>query len=161
MKGPLVAALVVIVLIATGIGYFLLLPPSASNSPANSGTGISSTFITLSTPQTQSTKQATSTQVTSGPAQVSVSTVACNTNDGKCTITLVNTGGTAVGATGCTLNGQPGVFTPPPGDVPPGGSANVSCAPPTGGAIPIPGFRVEGSIQLTDGSSVHYISAWK
>jgi hypothetical protein len=72
----------------------------------------------------------------------------------------VNTGGAAVQATGCTLNGQLGVFAPANSNVPAGGSAIVSCAPSAGGAIPIPGFHVEGSIKLSDGSSVSYIGTW-
>lgn len=63
-------------------------------------------------------------------------------------------------ATGCTINGLSGVFVPSQGPIKPDGSATVTCAPGAGGAIPIPGFHVEGNIELSDGSSVHYSGNW-
>ena len=160
MKVRVVAAIVVILLAGAGIAYFLLFSPPTSNPTTDTGTNASSTFITITTPQTQNTRQTTSARVTSMTAEVTANIAFCNASDKACTITLVNTGGIAVEATGCTLNGQPGVFAPPSSNVPPGGSVNVSCAPSAGGAIPIPGFHVEGSIRLSDGSLVNYIGTW-
>jgi hypothetical protein len=160
LKGPLVAALVVVLLAGAGSAYLFLNSPSTSGRSSENGTNQSSSSTTVPIPQTQTTQRTTSVKVTNATAQIAASVVTCNADKGACVITLVNTGGTAVGASGCTLNGLPGVFVPAPGDVPPGGSVNVSCAPSTGGAIPIPGFHVEGSIQLSDGSSVHYTGTW-
>jgi len=146
MKGPLVTALVVLLLAGAGGAYLFLHSPPTSSRSSDTGTSASTSSTSLVVAHT--------------PANVTASFVACIANKGTCTITLVNSGGTAIGATGCTLNGLPGVFTPGPGSVPPGGLVNVSCAPSTGGAIPIPGFHVEGFIQLSDGSSVHYTGSW-
>lgn len=163
MKGPLVAVLVVIILlVGAGSTYLFLYSPSASTQSSDTGTSQSSSSTTITTvpvPQTQSTQQTTS-KVTVTTAQVTASVVTCNADSKACIIKLVNTGGAAVGATGCTLNGLPGFFVPPPGEIPPGGAVNVSCSPSEGGAIPIPGFHVEGFIQLSDGSSVHYTGTW-
>ncbi len=161
MKGPLVAVLVVIILlVGAGSTYLFLYLPSASTQSSDTGTSqSSSSTTTVPVPQTQSTQQTTS-KVTITTAQVTASVVTCNADSKACIIKLVNTGGAAVGATACTLNGLPGVFVPPPGEIPPGGAVNVSCSPSEGGAIPIPGFHVEGFIQLSDGSSVHYTSTW-
>ncbi|MDA4117048.1 MAG: hypothetical protein OK455_01740 [Thaumarchaeota archaeon] len=163
MKGPLVAAALVVILLAgAGGAYLFLHSPSTPTSSTSSNTGTSqsssSTSITIS--QTQSTQRTTNSQFTSATAQVTASVVACDANKGACIIRLVNAGGTAAAATGCTLNGLPGVFVAASGGVPPGGSVNVSCAPSAGGAVPIPGFHVEGFIQLGDGSSVHYTGTW-
>ena len=161
MKSPFVAALVAVVLVA-GAGAYLLFDASSSSTSRpseNITTSQTPSFTTTPTRQTQSI-QSTTYKVTAATAQVTVGDVNCNANQGTCVITLVNSGGTPVGATSCTLNGQQGVFAPTPVNVPPGGSADVSCAPAKGGAIPIPGFHVEGLIQLTDGSSVSYASRW-
>jgi len=161
MKRPLVAGLVVVLFVGAGAYLFSQASsPAISSSLSNdTRTSLSSSFNTIPIPQTQST-QRTTYQIMAATAQISVSVVNCNVNQGTCTITLVNAGGTSVGATGCTLNGQAGVFGPAPGNVPPGGSVDISCAPAKGGAIPIPGFHVEGLIQQSDGSSVSYIGRW-
>jgi hypothetical protein len=167
MKGPLVAALVVILLAGVGSAYLFLSSPSTSSLSSVTGTSQSSSSTTVpvsqtqsTISQTQSTQRTTSIQITNATAQVTASVVTCNADKGTCVITLVNTGGTAVDATSCTLNGLPGVFVPAPSNIPSGGSVSVSCAPSKGGAIPIPGFHVEGFIQLSNGSSVHYTSNW-
>jgi hypothetical protein len=164
MKGPLVAAALVVILLAGAGGAYLFLhsPSTPTTSPSsNAGTSQSSSSTAVTISQTQSTQRTTTySQFTNATAQVTASVVSCDANKGTCIIRLVNTGGTAVAATGCTLNGLPGVFVAASGDVPPGGSVNVSCAPSAGGAIPIPGFHVEGFIQLSDGSSVHYTGTW-
>jgi hypothetical protein len=146
MKGPLVAALVVILLVGAG-GAYLLLHSASTSSTSSTGTN-QSTSSTSSLTQTQN-----------APAHITLSFVTCTSDAGTCVITLVNSGGTAVGATGCTLNGVTGVFVP--SSIPPGGIVNVSCAPPKGTAIPIPGFHVEGFVQLGDGSSVQYTGSWQ
>jgi hypothetical protein len=161
MKRPLVAGLVVAILLA-GAGAYLFVnaPPPPNSSPSNDiGTSTSSSSTTIPSPQTHATQRTTS-EARAATAEITVSVVNCNVNQGTCTITLVNAGGTSVGATGCTLNGQPGVFAPAPSNIPPDSSVNVSCAPSAGGAIPLPGFHVGGSIELSDGSSVHYIGKW-
>jgi hypothetical protein len=162
MKGPLVVAALVVVVLVAGAGAYLFFDapsPSTSRLSDDITTSQTSSSTTISIPQTQST-QSTTYKITATTAQVTAGVVNCNANQGTCVITLVNAGGTSVEATSCTLNGQPGVFAPAPINVPPGGSADVSCAPPKGGAIPIPGFHVEGLVQLSDGSSVSYASRW-
>src|ERR1022692_3809878 len=109
MKGPLVAALVVILLAGAGGAYLLLHSPSTSSS-SSTGTSQSTSSTSLPIPQTQNT-----------PAHVIASFVACISDKGTCVITLVNSGGTAVGATGCTLSGLSGVLVFGPSSVPPGG----------------------------------------
>jgi hypothetical protein len=155
MKGPIAATLVVILLAGAGGAYLFLGSPSTSSVSSDTGSGASSSSTTFPTSQ-----QATYVQITNATAQVTGNIVTCNANDGKCVITLVNAGGVDIVATGCTLNGQPGVFAPAPSNIPPDSSVNVSCAPSAGGAIPIPGFHVGGSIELSDGSSVHYMGKW-
>jgi len=158
MKGALVVGLVVVVLAGAGSAYLLLSSPSTSARPSSSVTSQPSSPTTV--PSQTHNQSATSMQTTnSGPA-VTVSALACVADSKTCTITLMNSGGTAVEATGCTLNGQPGMFAPATSPIPPGGSANVSCSPSAGGAIPIPRFHVEGFIQLSDGSSVRYSGNW-
>jgi len=160
MKGSLVAALVVVVLVAGAGAYLFFDAPSPSTSRLSDDITTSQTSSsTISIPQTQST-QSSKYKITATTAQVTAGVVNCNANQGTCVITLVNAGGTSVVATSCTLNGQPGVFAPAPSNIPPDSSVNVSCAPSAGGAIPIPGFHVGGSIELSDGSSVHYIGTW-
>ena len=161
MKGSLVAALVVVVLVAGAGAYLFFDAPSPSTSRLSDDitTSQTSSSTTISILQTQSTRSTTY-KITATTAQVTASVVNCNANQGTCVITLVNAGGTSVVATSCTLNGQPGVFAPAPSNIPPDSSVNVSCAPSAGGAIPIPGFHVGGSIELSDGSSVHYIGTW-
>jgi cytoskeletal protein RodZ len=163
MKSPLVAGLVVILLAVAGGAYLLLYSPSTST-PSSSSLATQSSSSKTSISQTQTTQlttQTTSTiQITNANAQVTVSALACSASSGTCVITLVNTGGTAVGATSCTLNGLTGVFATAGAQVPPGGKVNVSCSPAAGGAVPIPGFHVEGFIQLSNGASVHYTGNW-
>jgi len=149
MKGPLVAALVVILLAGAGGAYLFLHSASAS--------GRSSTVTSQSTSSTSSSIS----QIQNTPAHVTVSFVACTSDKGTCVITMMNSGGTAVRATGCTMSGLSGVLVSGPSSIPPGGIVNVSCAPSTGGAIPIPGFHAEGLIQLSDGSSVQFTGSWK
>jgi hypothetical protein len=159
MKGPLVAALVVVVMVGAGAYLFFDQSSPSTSRLSEDSTSQTSSSTTTPVPQTQSIRSTTY-KVTAATAQVILGSVNCNANQGTCVITLVNSGGTPVGATSCTLNGQQGVFAPAPVNVPSGGSADVSCAPAKGGAIPIPGFHVEGLIQLTDGSSVSYASRW-
>jgi len=165
MKGPLVAGLALVLLAAAGGAYLFLYSPGPTQTSV-SLTNQSSSSTTASIPQTRSTQLTTRTtttstiQITNPTAQISVSALACNAGDGKCLITLVNSGGTPAEATSCTLNGLPGVFAPENGQVPPGGRLIVSCAPSQGGAVPIPGFHVEGFVQLSNGSSVHYTGNW-
>jgi hypothetical protein len=149
MKGPLVAVVVVILLAGAGGAYLFLHSPSTSDS-SSTGTSQSTISTSSSIPQIQNT-----------PAHVTVSFVACSSDKGTCVITLMNSGGTAVGATGCTLGGLQGVLASGPSSVPAGGIVNVSCAPSTGGALPIPGFHAEGAIQFSDGSSVQFAGTWK
>jgi len=149
MKGPFVATLVVILLVGAGGAYLLLHSPSTSSMSSGTGTSQSTSSTSLPIPQIQG-----------APAHVTVSYVACISNQGTCAISLANSGGT-VEATGCTLNGSTGVFAPKPSSLPAGGLVNVSCAPSTGTALSIPGFHVEGSVQLSDGSSVQYTGSWK
>jgi hypothetical protein len=148
MKGTLVAVLLVVLLAGAGGAYLLL----HSSSPPNTstGTGINESASSSSTPQVQG-----------APAHVTVSHVSCNSNQALCVISLVNSGGTAVGATGCTLNGSPGVFAPKPSNIPPQALVNVSCSPSNGNALSIPGFHVTGTILLSDGSSVQYTGSWQ
>ena len=169
MRGPIVAGLVIILLAVAGGAYLFLHSPStspsgtslATQSSSSTTSPISQIQTTQLTSRTTSTTSTTSTiQITNATAQVAVSILACNAGSGVCIVTLVNTGGTAVGATSCTLNGLPGVFAPAGAQVPPGGKVNVSCSPAAGGAIPIPGFHVEGFIQLSNGASVHYTGNW-
>jgi hypothetical protein len=146
MRGLIVATLVVILLAIAGGAYLLLRSPSTSSSTGTS--------------ESTSSTSSSIAQVGGAPAHVTVSHVACTSNQGTCVISLVNSGGT-VEATGCTMNGSPGVFAPKPSSVPPGGLVNVSCTSPTGTAVSIPGFHVSGSIQLSDGSSVQYAGTWE
>lgn len=148
MKGPLVAVLVVILLAGAGGAYLLL------RSPSTPGGGSSSTG--------NQSSSSTSSQILVGPpAHVTVSNVVCTSNTGECVISLVNSGGTSIGATGCTMNGSSGDFAPKPSSVPPGGLVNVSCTASTGNGVSIPGFHVGGSILFSDGSSVQYVGSWK
>lgn len=149
MKGPLVAALVVILFAGVVGAYLFLHSPSTSGS---SSTGTS---------QSTSSTSASISQIQNAPAHVTVSFVACTSDEKTCVITLMNSGGTAVRATGCTLSGLSGVLASGPSSVPPGGIVNVSCAPSTGGALPIPGFHAEGAVQFSDGSSVQFTGTWK
>lgn len=124
-------------------------------SPATSSGGSSSTG-------TSQSSSSTSSQILVGPpAHVTVSNVVCTSNTGECVISLVNSGGTAASATGCTMNGSPGDFSPKPSSVPPGGLVNVSCVASTGNGVSIPGFHVGGSVLFSDGSSVQYVGSWK
>ena len=147
MKGSIVAALVVVLIAGAGGAYLLLHSSSASSS---TGTSQSTNSTSSSTPQIQG-----------APAHVTVSYVSCDSNQATCVISLVNSGGTTIKATGCTLNGSPGVFAPKPSNIPPQALVNVSCSPSNGNAVSIPGFHVAGTIQLSDGSSVQYTSTWK
>jgi hypothetical protein len=149
MKGLLVAALVVVLLAGAGGAYLLLHSPSTPGS-SPTGTSQSTSSTSSSIPQIQNT-----------PAHITVSFVACSSDKGTCVITLMNSGGTAVGATGCTMSGLSGVLASGPSSIPPRGIVNVSCAPSAGGAIPIPGFHVEGVIQFSDGSSVQFTGSWQ
>ena len=164
MKGPLVAVLVVVLLAAAGGAYLFLYSSSTPAQSSSSVTTQSSSTTAPPTSQTQITQSTTrttsATQTTNAAAQVAASVVACNAGSGTCIITLVNTGGTAVGATSCTINGLPGVFAPAGAQVPPNGKVDVSCSPSAGGAIPIPRFHVEGLIQLSNGASVRYAGNW-
>ncbi len=150
MKGPLVAALVVVLLAGAGGAYLLLHSPSTSS-------GSSSTTSTQSTSSTSSPIA----QIQSSPADVTVNLVMCVSAQGTCVVTLENSGGTTVGATSCTLNGLSAVLAPSPGGVPAGGIVNVSCSPSSGTALSIPGFHVQGSIQFSDDSSVQFTGTWK
>lgn len=165
MKGPLVVVLVVVILLAAAGGAYLFLYSSSTPTQSSSSVTTQSSSTTAPpTSQTQTTQSTTRTtsaiQTTNAAAQVAASGVACNAGSGTCVITLVNTGGTSVGATSCTINGLPGVFAPAGAQVPPGGKVDVSCSPSAGGAIPIPQFHVEGLIQLSDGASVRYAGNW-
>jgi hypothetical protein len=149
MKGSLVAVLVVILLGVAGGAYLLLHSPSTSSTSNSTGTNQSTSSTSSAIPQIQGT-----------PAHVTLNNVMCTSNQGACVISLVNSGGTTE-ATGCTINGSPGVLAPKPSSVPAGGLVNVSCAPSSGAALSIPGFHVSGSIQFSDGSSVPFTGTWK
>jgi hypothetical protein len=170
MKGLVVTGLVVLVLLlVVGGAYFLLRSPSQTRTASSTGQQqqqASSSTIFISISHSESTSQTTSsshlqTTTTNGPAKVDVSAITCVAADGKCVGTLVNTGGTTVKTTGCIFNGQTGVFSSVGGQVPPGGSLDVTCGPAQGGAIPISGFHLEVIIQLSDGSSVKYAGNWQ
>jgi len=153
-----VVGLVVVVLAGAGSAYLLLSSPSTPTGPSGSLTSQPSSPTTAPS-QTPSQSTTSVKTANSGPA-VTLSALACVADTKTCTITLMNSGGTALEATSCTLNGQPGIFAPATSQIPPGGSANVSCSPSAGGAIPIPRFHVEGFIQMSDGSSVRYSGNW-
>ncbi|MDA4136379.1 MAG: hypothetical protein OK449_05195 [Thaumarchaeota archaeon] len=143
MKGSLVATLVVVLIVVAGGAYLLIHSTSTSS---GTGTSQSTSFSSSSVAQIQ------------GTPDVAVNNVACTSNQRTCVVSLVNSGGT-VQATGCTLNGSPGVFAPKPSSIPSGGLVNVTCAP-TSNSVSIPGFHVSGSIQLGDGSSVQFTGTW-
>jgi hypothetical protein len=144
MKGQVVAVLVVI-LLAGALGAYLLLAPSTSGNTTTDHSS-SSSSATL--------------QVQGAPAHVTVSNVSCNSSQGTCVVSLVNSGG-AVEATGCTMNGSAGVLAPKPASIPAGGLVNVTCAPSSGTSLSIPGYHLNGSIQLGDGSSVEFVGTWQ
>lgn len=152
MKNTLVVGLLIVIIAAVGITYLFVFSPTPAG-PSTSGISSSSS----TSPSQQTT---TASLVLGGSAHVTANFVTCTSQSKECTITLLNTGNGAADATGCTLNGQTGVFGPGPTLIPPGGSASVSCAPAAGGAVPVPGFHVEGLIQLSDGSSVQYLGNW-
>ncbi|MGH9919163.1 MAG: hypothetical protein ACRD6W_09885, partial [Nitrososphaerales archaeon] len=139
----LVAAAVVVLIVVVGGAFLLLRSPSTS-----SGTSTS-----------QSTNSSSSISQIQGTPDVTVNNVACNSDQGTCVVSLVNSGGT-VEATGCTMNGSPGVFAPKPSSIPSGGLVNVTCAPSSGKSASIPGFHVSGSVQLGDDSSVQFTGTW-
>jgi hypothetical protein len=143
MKGSLVAALVVVLIVVAGGAYLLLRSPTSSGTETSQSTSSSSSSIS----QIQ------------GMPDVSVNNVACNSDQGMCVVSLANSGGT-VEATGCTMNGSPGIFAPKASSIPSGGLVNVTCAP-SSNAESIPGFHVSGSILLGDDSSVQFTGTWK
>jgi hypothetical protein len=144
MKGSVVAAVVLVLIVVAGGAYLLLHSPPTSS-------------VTATSQSTSSTSSSIS-QI-QGTPDVSVNNVACNSDQGMCVVSLANSGGT-VQATGCTMNGSPGVFAPKPSSIPSGGLVNVTCAPPSN-TESIPGFHVSGSIQLGDDSSVQFTGTWK
>ncbi|HUI00852.1 MAG TPA: hypothetical protein VLX56_04405 [Nitrososphaerales archaeon] len=158
MKGFAVAAAVVVIIVLAAGSYLLLRPSSSSSSSTSTQT--TQPVQTMSSTVQSTSQTTTSLQLTGGPAQISVGATTCTASTGKCMVTLVNSGGTSANATGCTIDGQAGVFSPASAQVQPGKSVNVSCSPAPGGAIPIPGFHVEGTIALSDGSSAHYTGNW-
>jgi len=147
MKGSIVALLAVVLLAGAG-GAYLLLHSASTSSASVTGTS-------------QSTRSSSSSVSQVGtPAQVAVSYVSCVSSQATCVISLMNSGGTSVEATGCTVNDSSGIISPKPTDLPSQALVNVSCSP-SSKSLAIPGFHVTGAIQLSDGSTVQFTGDWR
>jgi flagellin-like protein len=92
-------------------------------------------------------------------AEVSVTVIACDQANGKCTLQLTNTGNADAQANGCTISGAQGTISPNPALIQAGSSAQVTCAGSVGQGSP--GSQVSGLVLLSNGFSASWTGTWQ